>query len=140
MEAHLSLLIAADILQRKADETCSKHGLTAPQYNVLRILRGVYPDGHARCDIIERMVQQAPDVTRLIDRLAKNGLVKRGRSKVDARLSLTFITSKGLKLLDVITPEIEQLEAFLKQKLAAKDARQLAALCEKLFVDEKRLP
>ena len=82
------------------------------------------------------MIHQAPDVTRLIDRLVKAGLAKRGRSKVDARLSLTFITPKGLKLLETMDPEMQSVEAELKQKMTAKDAKQLSGLLEKIFADE----
>jgi DNA-binding MarR family transcriptional regulator len=82
------------------------------------------------------MIHQAPDVTRLIDRLVKAGLAKRGRSKTDARLSLTYITPKGLKLLETMDPEMQSVEAEMRQKMSAKDAKQLAGLLEKLFADE----
>ena len=48
MEAHLSLLVAADTMQRRFDDVCDEHGISAQQYNVLRILRGIHPGGHAR--------------------------------------------------------------------------------------------
>jgi len=132
-EAYLSLMVAADLLQRHTDEVCEQHGITSAQYNVLRILRGVHPDGHARCDIIDRMIHTAPDVTRLIDRLVKAGLAKRGKSDEDARLSLTYITDKGLKLLVKMQPEIEENEKELASRMDEKQARQLATLCEKLI-------
>lgn len=68
-EALLSLAVAAGAINDLVDEVCGKHGLTRPQYNVLRILRGVYPEGHPRCEIAQRMIERAPDVTRLVDRL-----------------------------------------------------------------------
>ena len=135
MEAHLSLMIAADTLQRQADEACDDFGISAQQYNVLRILRGVHPGGHARCDIIERMIQEAPDVTRLIDRLVKMGYAKRGKSKEDGRLSLTYITGKGLKLLDSMNEFTEDLDKDLQKRLTKTDARSLTTLCEKLYAE-----
>ena len=135
-EAQLSLMVAAAMLEDETDEVCEKYGVTAPQYNVLRILRGVYPDGHARADIINRMIRRAPDVTRLIDRLVKAGLAERGKSADDGRLSLTFITKKGLALLKKMDKEISGLEKNLTARLSERDAKSLARLCEKLFVDE----
>lgn len=134
-EAFLSVLVAADHLQRNFEVACEKAGITAAQYNVLRILRGVHPDGHARCDIIDRMLQQAPDVTRLIDRLEKAGLVKRGRSKDDGRLSLTYITDKGLALLSSMQGELDRNYEDFATKLSPKEAQQLTTLCERLFAE-----
>lgn len=128
-EAHLSIVVAADALQRTTEAVCQEFGITAAQYNVLRILRGVYPEGHARCDIIERMITAAPDVTRLIDRLVNAGLAKRGRSTDDARLSLTFITKKGLRLLDDIEPSILALDQQLASMMTLQEAQNVARIC-----------
>jgi DNA-binding MarR family transcriptional regulator len=132
-EAFLSLLVAADHVQRKMDESCEANGITSAQYNVLRILRGVHPNGHARCDIIDRMLQEAPDVTRLIDRLEKAGLVSRGKSEEDGRLSLTFITKEGLALLDKMQPHITEANEMFSAKLSEQEALQLTSLCERIF-------
>jgi len=75
-EAVLSLAVAASTLNDLVDEVCKRHGLTRPQYNVLRILRGVHPEGHPRCEIALRMVERAPDITRLVDRLQARGPIK----------------------------------------------------------------
>lgn len=135
-EALLNILVTADHLQRQMEETCSRHGITPAQYNVLRILRGVYPEGHARCDIIERMIQAAPDVTRLIDRLERAGLAHRGKSSNDGRLSLTFITPTGLDLLDRIQPDMDALHSTLFHVMTPDDARRLSDLCEQLYGTE----
>ncbi|MBC8124402.1 MAG: MarR family transcriptional regulator [Candidatus Kapabacteria bacterium] len=131
-EAILSVLVCADRLNRSMDATCEVHGITSAQYNVLRILRGVHPDGHPRCEIITRMIHAAPDVTRLIDRLEKLGLVERAKSVHDGRLSLTYITTKGLSLLETLRPEIDSIELRLSADLSAQDASTLTELCERV--------
>lgn len=131
-EAILAVMVCADRLNRGMDETCERHGITAAQYNVLRILRGVYPDGHPRCEIITRMIQVAPDVTRLIDRLEKLDLVERRKSEQDLRLSLSVITKRGLDLLESIQPEIDAIEEQLSKGLTVQEAGQLADLCDKV--------
>ena len=132
-EATLSLLVAAATIEEAMEETCEKYGVTSAQYNVLRILRGAYPDGHARCNIIDRMVKKAPDVTRLIDRLVSVGYATRGKSKDDGRLSLTFITPKGLKLLDKMEADVRAVNEQITSFMSERDARSLTKICEKLI-------
>jgi DNA-binding MarR family transcriptional regulator len=132
-EAILSLLVAADRFNREIESRCEQYGLTAAQYNVLRILRGVHPDGHPRSEIIARMIHVAPDVTRLIDRLERLDLAVRAKSDADRRLSLTFITPKGLTLLDNMRDEFESINRALADRLTEAEARQLAQLAEKVY-------
>jgi DNA-binding MarR family transcriptional regulator len=105
-EAFLNIFVTANFLRMKNDLILSNHGITSPQYNVLRILKGKYPDGYPRCEIITRMMDQAPDVTRLIDKLIKEKYVERFESPEDKRLSLARITEEGLLLLDKINPKL----------------------------------
>lgn len=107
-EVVLNLLVAANYLHSNLDAICSNFKITLPQFNVLRILKGAYPNGYPRHEIIRRMVEPSPDVTRLIDRLIKEGLVERFNIKKDRRLSLARITKKGINLLKKINPEIDK--------------------------------
>ncbi len=75
-------------------------GLTVNQYNVLRILRGAHPESRTCGEIAERMIERDPDITRLLDRLSKQGLVDRTRDDKDRRVVRTGITTKGLAVLD----------------------------------------
>lgn len=132
-EAILSLLVAADRVNREFETRCEHYGLTAAQYNVLRILRGVHPEGHPRSEIIARMIHSAPDVTRLIDRLERLDLATRTKSDSDRRVSLTFITPKGLKLLDEMRDEYDNINRVLADRLTEAEAHQLAQLAEKVY-------
>lgn len=132
-EAVLNLLVAADHLRRSMEQTCESHGITAAQYNVLRILRGVYPNGHPRCEIIQRMIEEAPDVTRLIDRLVKSGYARRGKSKDDGRLSVTFISKKGLDLLALMQKDVDASDAVVRERLSVDEAAALSQLCERIY-------
>lgn len=132
-EALLSLAVAAGTLSDLVDEICEEHDLTRQQYNVLRILRGVYPEGHARCAIAERMVERAPDVTRLVDRLQARGLVRRNRGGHDHRQAIARITPKGLKLLEAIQPELDKGTTAHLGKLSDQECHELSRLCALLF-------
>ena len=93
-------LIRAVAGLQDADHVLFKvHGLSAPQYNVLRILRGAGPDGLRCQEIAGRMVRRVPDITRLLDRLVDKGLVARERSAEDRRVVISRIAPAGLDLL-----------------------------------------
>ncbi len=134
-ELILNLTIAANTLENSFDGFISKFGITGPQYNVLRILKGIYPEGHPRCEIASRMLEIAPDITRLIDRLEKQGLVVRDRSDKDRRMSVTRITAKGLKLTEEINPHIEKEHKKATEHLTGTECRELSRLIEKLYKD-----
>jgi DNA-binding MarR family transcriptional regulator len=134
-EAFLNLLVAADHLRSRVDQLCSEFGISASQYNVLRILRGVHPAGHPRCEIARRMIERAPDVTRLIDRLARRGWVERDRSERDRRLSISRITAAGLDLLERIGPRVAEVQRELEQRLPRHDCRELSRICELIYGD-----
>ncbi len=135
-EALLSIAVTAGTINDVADAICERHGLTRSQYNVLRILRGVYPEGHPRCEIAQRMLERAPDVTRLVDRLQAQGLVRRNRSSKDQRQAITRITPKGLKLLEGIQPEIDEQGTTLLGRLSDKECHELSRLCALIFDTE----
>jgi len=135
-EALLSVAVAAATINDLVDEVCERHGLTRPQYNVLRILRGVHPQGHSRCEVAQRMVERAPDVTRLVDRLQDRGLVRRTRGGNDQRQAIARITSKGLKLLESIQPGLEARTSAHFSKLSDKDCHELSRICALIFDDE----
>ena len=134
-EMLLNLYVASHLLKDESEKVCAKFGITAGQYNVLRILNGVYPNGHPRCEIMFRMIERAPDITRLIDRLEKQGLVERDRTDKDRRKSITKITKKGIVLLEEINPELRQITKNFGKKLSVKEAKDLSIYCEKLYED-----
>lgn len=134
-EALLGLLVVSAEMRGHFERVCLDHGISNGQYNVLRILRG-HPAGYPRCEITARLVERAPDVTRLIDRLERQGLVERSRGESDRRHSITRITRKGLELLERMQPAIASLHRGLERRLGARDARELARLCELLMEEE----
>lgn len=132
-EAILNILVASSHLRSNVESSCSKFGISLSQFNVLRILNGKYPEGYPRCDIISRMIEPAPDVTRLIDRLIKENLVERYSSVEDRRLSLARITKKGQSLLLKIKPQIDSLNQIISNNLSKPESKQLTILLEKVY-------
>lgn len=134
-EAILNILVSSNHVKSKIESVCTKHGITISQFNVLRILNGKYPEGYPRCDIISRMIDPAPDVTRLIDRLIRQGFVERYASTEDRRLSIARITNKGIAVLNKIKPKIDELNSLISSTLNIAERKQLSILLEKVYSD-----
>lgn len=131
--AMVTMMVAAAHLIRDLEAVCAEHSITHDQYNVLRILRGAPPEGHPRYAIAERLIDRAPDVTRLLDRLGRDGLVERARSPEDRRVSLSRITARGRARLGAIDPGILAVHERFAADLDADELGLLAALCERVL-------
>lgn len=131
-EAVVSLLVAAEHLDQLIAPIWERHGITGDQYNVLRILRGAAPGGHPRHEIARRMIHRAPDVTRMLDRLVREGLVARVRNPDDRRESLATITRAGLARLERIDPDVLVVQTSVTASLRERDLKHLVRLCDAL--------
>ena len=110
-------------------------GLTLNQYNVLRILRGSAPRRLPCGEISARMVTRDPDITRLVDRLARRGLVTRSRSRQDRRVVEIGITAKGQEALHALDDDVRRFPKAVLGHLSPKRLEQLRALLEELMTD-----
>src|ERR1700688_3540278 len=104
--AFLELCRTTDLLSRRLEFLLKAEDLSSNQYNVLRILRGS-PDGLPCGEIGNRMITRDPDITRLLDRLEKRGLISRHRETKDRRMVMARITEDGLKLLDRLDEPVQ---------------------------------
>jgi len=129
-EAFLNLLRTSDCLERVFHRNTRSFGLTATQYNVLRILRGAHPNGLTCSAIGSRMITAEPDITRLLARLKTLELVEQGRDQQDRRVVWTHITAKGLELLSSMDPMIQKLPVALLGHLSPSDQQTLIRLLE----------
>lgn len=125
VEAYLNLLRTHDRLHGDLKRFLKQHGISQPQYNVLRILRGAGDQGLPCLAVADRMVTRVPDVTRLVERLADAGLVCRDRSKADGRVVLTRLTPKGKRLLARLD---DPVAAFHREQLGHMTRKELATL------------
>jgi DNA-binding MarR family transcriptional regulator len=129
-EAILSILRTADVLRARAAEAIEPHGITLQQYNVLRILRGAEPVGLPTLEVAERMIEKAPGITRLLDRLERKHLVLRTRSRDDRRQVFCRITDGGLRLLNDLEQPLQALHNAIDERLAAAGQQQLIHLLD----------
>jgi DNA-binding MarR family transcriptional regulator len=139
-ELILNVMRTADHFSRSFEELLRPYNLSSPQYNVLRILRGVTstdslrgikpePQGIPCKCISEKMITRDPDITRLLDRLEARNLITRHRDGKDRRVVYTRITEEGLRIL----AELDQpVLDFHVQKLSHMPEEALTQLIEQL--------
>jgi len=122
----------ADAFGAQAEQVIKTAGLTAAQYNVLRILRGAGYAGLACREIGERMISRDPDITRLLDRMEKRNLITRKRQSDDRRVVKTFVTPQGLELLKILDRPVSALHKRQFQGIPTAKLKALAAMLEEI--------
>lgn len=144
-EAYLNLLRTCGKLSSEFDRLFKSHGVSQPQYNVLRILRG-----HRGRAIAERkpehglptqqisaeMVTREPDMTRLVDRLERAGLVERVRCDQDRRIVYVRITVEGLRVTDRLDEPVLSLHRSQLGHLSVEKLEQASRLLCEMFGED----
>jgi DNA-binding MarR family transcriptional regulator len=133
--AFLDLLRTTDLLSRGVIAVLKAEDLSATQYNVLRILRGA-PEGLPCGEVANRMITKDPDITRLLDRLEKRGLISRSREAKDRRTVTARITPAGLKLLDRLD---EPVQTAHRRQLGHLGRNRLRTLTELLQLSRAKV-
>ena len=108
-EAILNIWRTGDVLAARLEDLLQTRDLSRTQYNALRILRGAGRDGLPCGEVAARMLTRGPDVTRMLDRLSRRGLARRGRVREDRRIILARITPRGMELLTELDAPVAKL-------------------------------
>ena len=132
-EAFLAIQLTADRLSRRGAAVMKEFDISPAQYNTLRILRGAGKEGLACSEIGERMINRDPDITRMLDRLEKRGLVQRCRDQKDRRVITARITKQGLHLLQSMDVPLRE---FLRKLLSSMGETKLRSVIR--LLDEVR--
>lgn len=127
VEAVLNIARTSAVLTGEAEHLLKEHGITGPQYNALRILRG---EGQPMqvYQIAERMVTPQSDITRLVDRLEKSGLVTRERCGEDRRVVWVTLTAAGKSIVKKLDRPLVELHDRQFQHLSQRDLKTLNEL------------
>jgi DNA-binding MarR family transcriptional regulator len=129
-DAVVSVLRTANYLDRFCSPVFDQRGITSQQFNVLRILRGAGLGGLPTLDIAERMIEQAPGITRLLDRLEKKKLVRRERPSDNRRQVLCYITKPGLDILQELDAPVRSKVHQALHRLDESEVEELIRLLE----------
>ena len=131
-EGLVALLRTTDVLRRVLSEVVETRGITLQQYNVLRILRGAGAEGLPTLEIGERMIEQSPGVTRLLDRLEAKALVRRERCPRDRRQVTCRISPDGLAVLAHLEKPLARAQGALLGRLGDSRTGELIHLLDQL--------
>jgi DNA-binding MarR family transcriptional regulator len=130
-EVFLGIVRTAGSLVRPVEQLLNGQGLTFTQYNVLRILRGAGDAGATGREIAARMINAEPDMTRLLDRMEKGGLISRCREAADRRCVTTRITPAGLAMADALDQPVADLHREQLARLTKAELKRLLAWLRK---------
>jgi DNA-binding MarR family transcriptional regulator len=131
-ETALNIVRTADFLMQGLMDVLKPFALSPTQYNVLRILRGAGEAGASCKDVGARMVTRDPDITRLMDRLEKRGLLTRDRAKEDRRFVTHRLTKAGLELVNELDRPIDALHRKTMRHMKPERLRELVGLLEEV--------
>ncbi|MDH5608722.1 MAG: MarR family transcriptional regulator [Cyclobacteriaceae bacterium] len=129
-KAIINLLFTSSFIAQKQLQLFRPYGLTIPQFNVLRILRGQYPKESTVNLLIDRMLDKSSNASRIVDKLEAKELVTRKKNPVDRRAVDVFISEKGLEILAKLDIEIANWENKNIQ-LTDEESRHLNLLLDK---------
>lgn len=129
-EAYLNLWRTYDRLKEIEDRLFEQHGLTAQQYNALRVLRAAHPRPMPTLALGERLVSRSPDMTRLVDKLSDAGWVERERRSDNRRVVEVSITAAGMELLDQLRTAVRDAHRKQLGHLTAAQREQLISLLQ----------
>ncbi|WP_090391977.1 MarR family winged helix-turn-helix transcriptional regulator [Niabella drilacis] len=127
----LNLIYTASNLQAFLKAGFKKEDLTVQQYNILRILRGNYPDPLSTLQIRTRMMDKMSDTSRIVDRLVLKSLVTKCTNSVDNRLVDIIITPQGLEKLALLDKTEDRIAEFFSQ-VTTEEAENISLMLDKL--------
>lgn len=130
--AMINILYTNNWLRDIQKELFNIHDLKSQHFNVLRIVKGKHPNPSCPGEIKDVMLDKSPDLTRLIDKMIKMGLVDRNVCKENRRKVDIVITSKGLDKVDKISKKLNQMYSLWEDKLSSEEAKQLSDLLDKI--------
>ena len=130
-KAGINLIYTMSWMRDKTKAIFDQEEITPQQFNILRILRGSFPEPLSTMQIRERMLEKMSDTSRIVDRLIAKGLVKKITCKEDRRLVDVIITDKGKKLLERLDLRQDEIDGVLGN-LSENDANILSDLLDKI--------
>lgn len=133
--AMVNLLYTGSWLEYIQASVFKNHGLSLQQYNILRILKGQFPEPITVNMLIERMIDKSSNASRIVEKLRVKGLLERKVCPADRRRVDIFITEEGSGILTKATADLANLHKRMRN-LSNEEADQLNTLLTKLRTKE----
>ncbi len=132
VKAHVNILFTSSWLSYQSLTELKAFGISGHQFNILRILRGMYPKPGSIKELTERMIDKTSNASRLVDKLITKNLVQKAKCSEDSRRAEVVITEVGLVLLENATQKMNALADNLSQSLSNEEVMKLNELLDKM--------
>lgn len=131
-KAVINLVYTSNWMRDKQNKLFKPHGILPQHFNVLKILKGKHPELVSPSYIKEVMLDKAPDLTRLVDKLVQKGWVWRQQCENNRRMVEIGLTEKGIRFLEKLNTEVKANAELIHNRLSESEAEQLSDLLDKL--------
>ena len=132
VKAHVNILFTASWLSAGSLNSLKSLGISNHQFNILRILKGMYPNPGSIKELTERMIDKSSNASRLVDKLIAKKLVLKAKSSSDNRRAEVVISEEGLSLLILANQQIDAFTASISNTLLHEEVASLNILLDKL--------
>ena len=129
-KAVVNIMYTAYQVKSRISKVLKDYGLTPEQYNVLRILKGKYPEQMCVKDIAQRMIEHSSNVPRIIDRLESKKFVRRTQSGTDRRETVILLAQAGINILDTVNPQLDKWNNQISE-MTEEEIKQLNDLLDR---------
>ena len=134
----INIVYTGSWMESELNKVFKKHGVSLPQYNILRILKGSIPHSLCLHQIKERMLDRMSDTSRIVERMVKSEFLERTINEADRRSINIKITKKGIDLLNNMSAEVNALDDAISV-LTEEEAIQLNHLLNKVRVNKREI-
>ncbi|MBI1224167.1 MAG: MarR family transcriptional regulator [Bacteroidetes bacterium] len=132
VKAHVNILFTSSWLSYSSAKELKPFGISVHQFNILRILRGMYPNPGSIKELTERMIDKTSNASRLVDKLISKKLVQKAKCSEDNRRAEVIITEEGLSILEKASKEMDEFAGKISQNLSNEEVIQLNDLLDKM--------
>jgi DNA-binding MarR family transcriptional regulator len=131
-KAVINLVYTSNWMRDKQNQLFKPYGILPQHFNVMKILKGKHPELVSPSYIKEVMLDKAPDLTRLVDKLVQKGWASRKQCEQNRRMVEIGLTEKGVKVLEVLNEQVKANATSLQNRLTETEAEQISDLLDKL--------
>jgi DNA-binding MarR family transcriptional regulator len=132
IKAHINILFSSSWFHQTLFQCLKPYNISLQQFNILRILRGRYPENASMKELASKMIDKMSNASRLVDKLEKKNLVNRFQNKVDRRKVDVTITELGLKMLEEVSRVLESAITNSMQNISEEEAKLLNNILDKM--------
>jgi DNA-binding MarR family transcriptional regulator len=135
----MAVVRSAETFKRLVSAIFRKHGLSFPQYNLLRVL-DASKDGQSRITDVSRiMLVPCANMTGIAKRLEKNGFIIRKSDPSDERATILEITHKGKVTLANIEKERDRHTHMMLKSFSEQEKHELLDKLKRLIKNSRQV-